>query len=199
MWKRCAAALWVGLTLPTAATACSCFAPSAEAAWYHNSDLVTVHITASKTRGMYRYFLAEVSEVYQGCSTDRELVVLSTHMEGALCGGAILAVGTEYLVETYPTDRVIKGRYRELSYSLCGLTKAVDTVSEEEWGFLNSRMVTCADTGEVSCVTDDVVECLVDPCETAPDCPEGTCVSNTCGSCTYEFYDWIGEQVCKDL
>jgi hypothetical protein len=189
----------LGLAAPTAAFACSCMPTSVETAWNGGGDLVTVHVTGSKTRGGMRYFLGEVSGVYQGCSADREMVVLSTNKSGAACGGAILGVGSEYLVETYPTGRVIKGLYRELSYNLCGVNKVVDTVTPDEWDFLNSRWVSCPTTGEGYCVMDDLWECFVDPCEVAPECPDGECVSNYCGACDAEFYDWFGAPVCTDL
>ena len=189
----------VAALAPSTSLACSCLFPTVATAWNYGGDFVEVEIVAMRTRGPNRYYATRVETVYQGCASMGEEVILRTPVSGAACGGGLLAAGEHRLIETYDSGATHWGR-RILDFSLCGVNQTVDTITRSDQAFLDSRLVTCPDTGTEVC-TDGTMphSCLVDPCDGAPDCRDGTCTASYCGGCNYEYFDDTGYEVCEDL
>ncbi|MFT4624922.1 MAG: hypothetical protein ACI8PZ_003588 [Myxococcota bacterium] len=187
------------LALAPAAHACSCLEPSLAKAWNEGADLMEVEVVDRKQVGRYRYFLATVNAAYQGCGTPGERVALRTPVDGAACGGLVHTPGEQLLVESYDTGITYRG-LRVLDFGLCGINQDPSTLTDEDRAFLDSRLVTCPSTGLATCADGtEPFTCFIDPCEFAPDCPDGACAANYCGGCNYEYFDAFGYEVCPEL
>ena len=194
MWLAGAAVL-----LTPQALACSCLEPTLATAWNNGADLIEVTILDRVQKRGTRYFLAQVEAVYQGCSEVAEEVVLRTPVSEARCGGLVHVPGESLLVESYDSRTTYRG-LRVLDFGLCGVNREPASLTRDEQAFLDSRLVTCPLTGDAVCADgDDPWLCFIDPCETAPACPDGTCQPNYCGGCNYEYFDRGGYEVCPEL
>lgn len=201
--------------MPTSAEACSCMWQ--DLSWhYNNTDMMLeVNIFDEFTSGMYRVFKAEVVREYKGCDaqwanqSNREFVALRTSISGASCG-VNLNVGTNYVVSATATGEVVgdwvsgNPPYSPVniySIGLCGYNVEASMLTPNETDFLNTRQRTCPNLGIDECGDSSlsVVNCLQDPCNTAPGCATGTCEANYCGGCNYDYFDIEGTKVCPSL
>jgi hypothetical protein len=171
---------------------------------FNNSDMtVKATILNQGTRGMDRYFLAQVERQYSGCdiqytSGRTEEIILRTSTSSAACGVG-LTTGETYVLSTYNTGDAYRGR-NIYSIGLCNYHTQEGFLTRSESEFLNSRQRDCPRQGISECGDGSFpVSCLVDPCMTAPLCRGGDCEANYCGGCNYEYFDIEGTKVCPTL
>lgn len=187
-------ALASGLLAPSTAEACSCLMPDLKQQWHQGDEILGVRIVAERTSGLQRQFAARVIQPFSGCLQAGDQVVLTTAIDGAACG-VYLTVGEAYVLATRDQGNVVAGRPARDVNSCDWQSRWVD-ISPEDLDFLWSRPLDC---GGVSTCADGSypVSCVVDPCSTAPACPDGACEDNTCGGCIAEFYDVDDYPVCE--
>lgn len=177
---------------PEPAQACSCLPSTIESSYRDATDVVSADIWLTLSFGGTRWYLGSVRDVYKGCHDAGELILVETAASGAECG-ITFQTGERYLVQG-DADGSLFGIPR-VHTALCAYNVREQLLTEDEREFLASRMVCCGD--ECECADDsEPVQCLVNPCEVAPPCPEGECVANYCGGCRAEFYDDDGHAVC---
>lgn len=195
MFTRALAALAVGVALmPASAEACSCLMPTVKSSHNHSSDTLAVEVLATTTAGTKDYYWVEVKAAFSGCNNPGDRVVLVTSNNPAACGTS-LTLGDHWLVFGNELGAVF-GKRAYLIGS-CDSNQLISAVAPADRDWLLSREVYCPTTGSLVCANGDPLEsCPVDPCTTAPPCPDGTCTANHCGGCTAEFYDLFGYQVC---
>ena len=180
------------VNLPEPAQACSCLPSTIESSYSNATDVVSVDIWLQLGLGGSRWYLGNVRDAYKGCNGAGELILIETASSSAACG-ATFNVGERYLIHGY-ADGDLLGIPR-VRTGLCSYNVLEQALDEDEREFLASRMVCCGE--ECTCADgSDPVQCLVDPCDVAPECPEGECVANYCGGCRAEFYDDAGYAVC---
>lgn len=175
---------------PTDAHACSCLPPSVSASYQNASGVWIANIIWTFDTGNERFFVAGVSQTFKGCPPKSGAIVLVTPSSSATCG-AFYNVGDDYLIHGFATDDP-----NVFAVNSCSYDRPVSQLTTADKDFLSTRYTCC---GDVCACTDgtDPVSCLVDPCEVAPDCPDGDCVANYCGGCHAEHYDAYGQAVCQ--
>ncbi|MBT8342871.1 MAG: hypothetical protein HKP58_13730 [Desulfatitalea sp.] len=194
LWGILMTALMVTAIGAVPVQACSCMPPTVASSYNHSSDVIKARIFLRIQRGDSVVYFANVQHVFKGClSTDR-YVILRTPSSSAACG-ITLRTGDEYLINGNASGTY--WGFTQLSVGLCDYNPLFSALSDEDLDFLYSRLVCCSD----ACICADgsrPVNCFVDPCEVAPDCPDGKCQANYCGGCTAEFYDANGYAVCEN-
>lgn len=188
------AAALTALSALDRAEACSCVPPSVESSYQQSTDVITARVLFAVDVRDERWHIAQVDETYKGCLESSDFVLLTTPASGAACGMP-LRPGEHYLLNGH--DGGSHFGLRTLEIGLCGYNLPVSALTPADRAFLGGRYVCCGDT--CACADGSApVACLVDPCQTAPACPEATtCVANYCGGCNAEHYDALGNAVCK--
>jgi eight-cysteine-cluster-containing protein len=184
----------VVLLAPEPAEACSCLSATVESSHFNNSDAATLTPLAGHRVGSERWYLAQVTKPYKGCTDAGDLVLLVTPSSSASCG-AQLELGIEYLVHGDRRGSILG--IPTLAFNACDYNLPATELSDHDRDFLAGRQVCCGD--ECSCADgSQPVQCFVDPCEATAACSEAvTCEANYCGGCNAEFYDASGFAVCQ--
>ncbi|TPV93169.1 MAG: hypothetical protein B7733_21630 [Myxococcales bacterium FL481] len=173
------------------AKACTCL-PNDVTSSYRNADEVLEGKVLFEFRGrQLRAYLVDVHQAYKGCRPSGDLVWLRTATSSAGCG-ADLDVGDRYLLHGTATRHPWL-----LDVSSCDYNRPASALSESDHEYLSGRTLCC--DGRCECADgSQPFQCLVDPCEVAPPCADGTCTANYCGGCNAEFYDEAGFLVCNE-
>ena len=165
------------------AQACSCPVTSLQAQYMNSDDMVVIHAIAELAAGEKRLYLATIERTFKGCLSQGEFVLITTPASSAACG--VTLPPEPMLITASQLSR----RYglKTLQVSLCGYNVPLDSLSDSDKAFLESRNVCCGD--ECQCADgSEPVQCFADPCQVAKPCAEAVCVSNYCGGCNAEFY-----------
>ena len=174
------------------ARACTCLPPTVESSYQNSTDVVQARVLFGLFVGSQVWYLAEVQRTFKGCLSPNERVLLTTPNSSAACG-VTLSAGNSYLLNGDDSGTFF-GTAR-LAITLCDYNPLWNTLSDHDRDFLAGRTVCCGT--DCTCADgSDPVACLVDPCQVAPECPDGECVANYCGGCNAEFYDANGYAVC---
>jgi hypothetical protein len=187
------AALTALAVAPSTALACSCLAPSVESS-YNTSDHAVIGRVMSRTilQGWHVYDVRVLRDLKD--SQPRGTVVrIATPDNQAACGDSF-NVNQNYVL--FASDQRIGGQPRWVT-NYCRNNAPLTTLDPDQMDFLRSREIVDP-TGTLVCADPSIplTPCLIDPCTTAPACPNGTCEANYCGGCNAEFYDPFGYAVC---
>jgi len=195
MISRTIAILIASTSLGSTAWACSCLPFTVESSWFNNTDTLVVDIEGKKETGFTHYYAARVRKAFAGCGERGDQLVLVTPSSEATCGTSFI-IGQTYLV--FGNHSGFYQGLPTLDVDLCDSNKLASTVTQAERDYLLSRQIDCPYNGSTTCADNSVpVQCPVDPCLNAPSCGNTTCVSNTCGDCTWEQYDQFGLLACE--
>jgi hypothetical protein len=191
------AAMGMGLVVllaPEPAEACSCPPATIESSHFNNSDTATLTPLVGHRVGDERWYVAQVTKPYKGCTEAGALVLLVTPSSSASCG-AELELGVEYLVHGQRRGSILG--LPQLAFNGCDDNRPVMSLSDHDRAFLAGRQVCCGD--ECSCADgSQPVQCFVDPCEATLACSEAVaCEANYCSGCNAELYDASGSAVCQ--
>jgi hypothetical protein len=176
------------------AEACKCLPPTVESSYNNSSDVVRARVLSKVQAGDTTRFRARVQRTFKGCLTPSQIVVLTTPSSSATCG-AQLQVGGSYLIHGDAAGSYLG--LSQLAINSCDFNRLFASLTAHDRAFLDGRTVCCG----ARCTCADgtrPVNCFVDPCQVAPECPEGECVANYCGGCNAEFYDESGFAVCQE-
>lgn len=176
------------------AEACSCLPATVESSYNGSSDVATLTPLLGYRIGSERWYIAQVTKPYKGCTDAGDFVLLSTPSSSASCGTR-LEIGVEYLINADRRGSLFG--VPKLAIGGCDYNLPVDELSDPDRGFLEGRQVCCG--RDCDCADgSEPVQCFVDPCQVAPACSEAaTCEANYCGGCNAEFYDASGYGVCQ--
>ncbi len=175
---------------PAEAQACRCQEPDVARSYNNSGDVLRAQVIHALQTTHWKIYYARVQEVYKGCEREGRIVRLLTPVSSATCG-ATLQRGQTYLING---SRHYRGY---ISIHSCDVNRPFSDLDRDDIRFLNTRYNCCGD--RCACVNSPEVNCFVDPCQVAPACGEGQCVSNYCGGCNAEFFDDRGNQVCQDV
>lgn len=183
--------IWFALSAP-AVMACRCLPPDLAASYNNSTDVVQARVLRVVTTNITRTYTVRVNKIFKGCLKPGQMVQVATSTSSASCG-ATLRRGGNYLLTA--TRRQPGSKLPVLDINSCGFNVKFSTLSDAQRQWLSSRYNCCGNI--CGCVDgSQPVNCFVDPCSVAPDCPTGQCQSNYCGGCNAEFYDESGHQVC---
>jgi eight-cysteine-cluster-containing protein len=175
------------------AQACSCLPATIESSYNTSSDVIRARVLSKVVSGTTTRYITQVQRTFKGCLTANQRVVLRTATSSATCGVS-LSVGSEYLINGDAAGSYLG--MPQVSVVLCDYNRPFASLTPHDLTFLNGRTVCCG--SRCTCADgSQPVNCFVDPCQVAPECPEGECVANYCGGCNAEFYDARGNAVCE--
>lgn len=176
------------------AEACKCAPPTVESSYNNSSDVVRARVLSKTQLGSTTRYRARIARTFKGCLTASQTVVFTTPTSSATCG-AQLQVGDDYLINADAAGSYLG--FSQFAINSCDYNRLFPSLTAHDLGFLNGRTVCCG--ARCACADgSQPVNCFVDPCQVAPECPEGECVANYCGGCNAEFYDDTGRAVCQE-
>lgn len=173
------------------AQACFCAIPDLVTSYEEYDAVIAADVYFGFELGSDRYYLVNPTRSYKGCVDTKRPVWVKTSRSSGSCGTS-LEEGESYLLSARQDSAPwVK------SISSCSYNVKTSTLTQEQQSFLDTRIQCCGD--DCSCANgEEVVNCLVDPCQVAPACDEGSCRANFCGGCNAEFFNDEGERVCEE-
>lgn len=180
------------LSMPSKhAQACFCPEPDLYSSYERADEVLAADVYFEIEVGSQRFYLVNPTRSYKGCVETQRPIWIKTPLSGSACGTQ-LKQGSSYLLSAR------KGSAPWIKeISSCGYNVESSTLSQEEQSFLDTQIQCCR--GECSCANgEEIVNCLVNPCDVAPACDQGECRANYCGGCNAEFFNDAGERVCEE-
>jgi hypothetical protein len=169
--------------------------PTVEKAWFLSDYQFSGVPFGQINFGSNKHYYVLINKVFKGCLHKGQILVVVTPQSSAACGLS-LKTGVEYLINGDDFGKFY-GK-QNIGASLCGYNVKWSDLNQDELDYLNTRPVQCGN--QFYCAHgNSPVNCFVDPCAVAPECPESeTCLSNYCRGCYAEFYDKDGYAVCEN-
>ncbi len=180
---------------PKESSSCKCMPPTVEKAWFLSVYQFSGTPLWQINVGSNKHYYVRVNKVFKGCLKKGQIIVAVTPQNSAACGLSF-KTGVKYLINGDDFGKFYGKQHMDIT--LCGYNVRWSDLNQDELDYLNTRPLQCGD--QFDCANGNPpVDCFVDPCAVAPECPESeTCLSNYCRGCYAEFYDKDGYAVCEN-